>query len=106
MLHKLLPAVTALLLLAAPAARAQTQASSPARQRAAERQALREARRTETPYTDSHLGATRRTPKRGESAPLPAVAGEPKFDRDGTPHVTEPKYPGLRLRKQQKNSSN
>jgi Ni/Co efflux regulator RcnB len=106
MLHKLLPAVAALLLLAAPAAQAQTQASSPARQRTAERRALREARRTETPYADSHLGATRRPPRRGESAPLPAVAGEPKFDRDGTPHVTEPKYPGLRLRKRKPNSSN
>lgn len=101
---KLLLAVAAL--LAAPAAQAQTQASSPARQRAAERRALREARRTPTPYADSHLGATRRPPRRGESAPLPAVAGEPKFDRDGTPHVTEPKYPGLRLRKQPKASSN
>jgi Ni/Co efflux regulator RcnB len=104
MTFKLLLVVAAL--LAAPAAQAQTQASSPARQRAAERRALREARRTETPYTDSHLGATRQPPRRGESAPRPAVAGEPKFDRDGTPHVTEPKYPGLRLRKQQKASSN
>ena len=98
--------LTLALLLATATAHAQTEPSSPARQRAANRRALRDARRTETPYTDSHLGATRRTPKRGESAPLPAVAGEPKFDRDGTPHVTEPKYPGLRLRKQQKNSSN
>jgi hypothetical protein len=103
MTFKLLLAVA---LLTASAAQAQTQPSSPARQRAAERRALREARRTPTPYTDSHLGATRRLPRRGESAPLPVVAGEPKFDRDGTPHVTEPKYPGLRLRKQQKTSSN
>jgi hypothetical protein len=98
--------VMAALLVTASAARAQTEASSPAQQRAAARRALREARHTETPYTDTHLGATRRLPKRGESAPVPAVAGEPKFDRDGTPHVTEPKYPGLRLRKQKKDSSN
>jgi len=96
----------ALLLAAAPAAPAQTQASSPAQQRAASRRALREARRTKTPYTDRDLGAPRRPPRRGESAPLPAVAGEPKFDRDGTPHVTEPKYPGLRLRKRKPNSPN
>ncbi len=104
MLFKLL--LAAALLLAAPAAPAQTQASSPARQRAAARRALREARRTPTPYADSHLGGTRQRLRRGESAPLPRVAGEPRFDRDGTPHVTEPKYPGLRLRKQQKASSN
>jgi hypothetical protein len=104
-MRKLL-AFAALLLLTASAAQAQTEASSPAQQRAAARRALREARHTETPYTDTHLGATHRQLKRGESAPMPAVAGEPKFDRDGTPHVTEPKYPGLRLRKQKTNSSN
>jgi len=98
--------LVATLLLAASAAHAQTQASSPAQQRAASRRAQREARHTETPYTDSHLGAARRPLKRGESAPVAPVAGEPKFDRDGTPHVTEPKYPGLRLRKQKTNSSN
>jgi hypothetical protein len=105
MLRKLLP-TAALLLFAASAAQAQTQASSPAQQRAASRRALREARRTETPYTDSHLGTTQRPLRRGESAPLPAAADEPKFDRDGMPHVTEPKYPGLRLRKRKSNSSN
>jgi hypothetical protein len=98
--------VAAVLLLITSAAQAQTEASSPAQQRAASRRALREARHTETPYTDSHLGATHRQLKRGESAPVAPVAGEPKFDRDGTPHVTEPKYPGLRLRKQKKDSSN
>jgi hypothetical protein len=105
MTFKLLLAVAALLFTAS-AAQAQTKASSPAHQRAAARRALREARHTETPYTDSHLGATRRPLKRGESAPVAPVAGEPRFDRDGTPHVTEPKYPGLRLRKQKKDSSN
>jgi hypothetical protein len=42
---------------------------------------------------------SRRQLKRGESAPVPGAADEPRFDRDGKPHVTEPKYPGLRLRK-------
>jgi hypothetical protein len=97
--------VTAALLTAA-AAQAQTEASSPAQQRAASRRALREAQHTETPYTDSHLSKTHHQLKRGESAPVPPVADEPRFDRDGTPHVTEPKYPGLRLRKQKTNSSN
>ncbi len=99
-------AAALLLLLTVSAAQAQTEASSPARQRAANRRALRDARHTETPYTDSHLGVTRQQLKRGESARVKPVAGEPKFDRDGTPHVTEPKYPGLRLRKQKTDSSN
>lgn len=103
MLRVLLLALT--LLLATATAQAQTETSSPAQQRAADRRALREARRTATPYTDSHLGAARRPLKRGEPAPVPPVADEPKFDRDGTPHVTEPKYPGLRLRKQKTDSS-
>jgi hypothetical protein len=83
-------------LLAAPS---QTVPSSPAQQRAAARRALREARATDAPYQDSHLAVSHRQLKRGESAPVPGVAGEPRFDRDGKPHVTEPKYPGLRLRK-------
>lgn len=98
-------AFLALLLLATATAQAQTEPTSPAQQRAADRRALRDARRTPTPYGDSHLGGARRPPKRGASAPLPAVADEPTFDRDGSPHVTEPKYPGLRLRRQHKNSS-
>jgi hypothetical protein len=83
------------LLLAATTAPAQIAPSSPSSQRAAHRSALREARRVESPYTDSHL-AVARPLKRGEM--------EPNFDRDGRPHVTEPKYPGLRLRKHQTES--
>ena len=98
-------ALTLALLLATATAHAQTEPSSPAQQRAANRRALRDARHTETPYTDSHLAVTRQQLKRGEAAPVRPVAGEPKFDRDGTPHVTEPKYPGLRLRKQKTDSS-
>lgn len=83
--------------LAAPA---QTEPSSPAQQRAADRRAQREARATDAAYKDSHLDGPRRRLRRGESAPMPgAAADEPRFDRDGKPHVTEPKYPGLRLRK-------
>lgn len=85
--------------LAAATAPAQIAPSNPARQRAANRRALREARQTDTPYKDSHLAVSRQQLKRGESVPIAPVAGEPRFDRDGTPHVTEPKYPGLRLRK-------
>jgi hypothetical protein len=91
------------LLLAATTAPAQIAPSSPSSQRAAHRSALREARRVESPYTDSHL-AVARPLKRGEMAPVGAVVGEPNFDRDGRPHVTEPKYPSLRLRKHQTES--
>lgn len=97
-------ALTVAMLLTAPAAQAQTEPSSPARQRAANRRALREARRTDAPYKDSHLAVTPQQLRRGDSAPLTPVAGEPRFGRDGTPHRTEPKRPGLRLRRQQATS--
>jgi hypothetical protein len=83
-------------LLAAPT---QIAPSSQAQQRAAHRRALREAKATDAAYKDSHLDVPRRQLKRGESAPVTGAADEPRFDRDGKPHVTEPKYPGLRLRK-------
>jgi hypothetical protein len=88
--------LTFALLLAAPT---QTAPTSPAQQRAADRRARREAQATDADYKDSHLAVSRRQLKRGESAPVPGAADEPRFDRDGKPHVTEPKYPGLRLRK-------
>lgn len=91
------------LLLAATAAPAQIAPSSPGSQRAANRRALHEARRLDAPYADSHLALPRQL-KRGEMATIDAVAGEPTFGRDGRPHVTEPKYPGLRLRKHQTES--
>jgi len=87
------------LLLATPA---QTQPSSLGQLRAANRRALREARATDAAYKDSHLAVSPRQLKRGASAPVLGAADEPRFDRDGTPHVTEPKYPGLRLRKPRK----
>ncbi|WP_151086741.1 hypothetical protein [Hymenobacter baengnokdamensis] len=84
------------LLWLATAASAQIEPVSPARQRAAERQARRAAHTVEAPYKDSHLDAPHRPLRRGESAPLTRVANEPRFGRDGAPHVTEPKFPGLR----------
>lgn len=87
------------LLLAATAAPAQLAPSSPGSLRAANRRALREARRTDAPYADSHLAVSRQQLKRGSMVPTGSVAGEPSFGRDGRPHVSEPKYPGLRLRK-------
>ncbi|QKG54169.1 hypothetical protein [Hymenobacter sp. BRD67] len=60
------------LLWLATAASAQIEPVSPARQRAAERQARRAAHTVEAPYKDSHLDAPHRPLRRGESAPLPA----------------------------------
>jgi hypothetical protein len=96
--------LTAVLLLASTAAHAQIEASSPANQRAANRRALREARRTDAPYKDSHLDVSRHPMRPGDSAPIKPVAGAPRFDRDGTSHVSEPKRLGLRLRKRKTSS--
>jgi hypothetical protein len=83
-------------LLATPV---QTEPNSPAQQRAAARRAQREAKATEAAYKDSHLDVAHRQLKRGESAPIQGAEDELRFDRKGKPHATEPKYPGLRLRK-------
>jgi hypothetical protein len=80
-----------LLLATAPAQIAPT---TPAQQRAAERQAQRDASRVVAPYKDSHLDPA----SRGSTAARPRPAREPRFGRDGTPHVTKKKFPGLRRR--------
>ncbi len=77
---------------------AQIVPTSPGQQRAAARQAQREARRTESPYQDSHLATAHQAVRRGRSERPTHVADEPRFGRDGRPHVTEPKFPGLRRR--------
>lgn len=87
-----------LLLGLALAAPAQIVPTSPSQQRAAARQARREAQRTDVPYQDSHLMAPTQAVRRGQSERPLRVAKEPRFGRDGRPHVTEPKFPGLRRR--------
>jgi hypothetical protein len=86
------------LVLLAPAAQAQIVPTSPGQQRAAARQARREAQRTDVPYQESHLDATRQPVRRGSSERPKRVGKEPRFGRDGQPHVTEPRFPGLRRR--------
>lgn len=83
------------LLLLAPV---QIMPTSPARQRADARRALREARHTDAPYQESHLAAERRPPRRGAGKRPVRVPGEPRFGPDGTPHVARPLLPGLRRR--------
>jgi hypothetical protein len=86
------------LVLLAPAAQAQIVPTSPSQQRAAARQAQREAQRTDLPYQDSHLGAPPQAVRRGHSERPQQVAKEPRFGRDGRPHVAKPAFPGLRRR--------
>jgi hypothetical protein len=85
-------------LLLASAASAQIVPTSPGQQRAAARQARREAQRTDAPYQDSHLSASPQAVRRGLSERPKRVAKEPRFGRDGRPHVTEPRFPSMRRR--------
>jgi hypothetical protein len=69
---------------------AQIAPTSPAQQRAAERQAQRDARRTDAPYKDSHLDPA----SRGSATARPHPAHEPRFGRNGMPRVRKPLLPG------------
>ena len=93
---KHLPLAVALLLAAASLAQGQIGPTSPAQQRAANRQALRDARHAEAPYKESHLDAQTQHLKRGSSEAPKAVAGEPRFGRNGMPQVATRKFPSLR----------
>jgi hypothetical protein len=84
-----------LLTLTAPS---QIVPTSPSQQRAAARQARREAQRTDLPYQNSHLGAPSQAVRRGRSERPQRIAKEPRFGRDGRPHIAEPRFPGLRRR--------
>ena len=101
-------AFSVMLLLSAAYARsaaAQIKETSPAKLRAENRRALRDARQYPAEYKDSHLAVSRTDLRRGEGG----QAGQPhdgrasyKFDKTGTARVSEPTYPGLRLRKKEK----
>jgi hypothetical protein len=56
-------------LLSGPLAYGQIVKEKPAKIKAANRRALREAKHTESPYKDSHLDVTREQLKRGQSNP-------------------------------------
>jgi hypothetical protein len=76
--------------LASPAA-AQIAPVSEAQQRAANRQALRDARRTESPYKDSHLNVTAENLKRG-STEGPPGAGQLPASTSGRPNSKRPLF--------------
>jgi len=75
-----------LVLLATPAL-AQIVPTTPARQRAAERAARREAQHADVPYKDSHLDPAQRPC----AERVARVAHEPRFGRDGRPRITAPR---------------
>ena len=77
--------LVASLLLQAIVALAQIAPTSPARQRADSRRAMREASRTDLPYQASHFDRTRQQLPRGGSPPHPPRAHEPRFDHRGRP---------------------
>lgn len=98
------------LLSTSTAAYAQLESTSPAQQRAANRRALREARKFKGEYKESHLAVTKPevTPgKGGRQAAAKPTDGRTgyQFDRTGTPRVSEPSRIGFRLRKNKKAST-
>ena len=85
-------------------ASAQTVAASPARLRAENRRALREARKVEAEYKESHLAVNRDDLKRDQSRALPRDGrARYKFDHTGTAQVSEPSRVNLRLGRKKKN---
>ena len=84
-------------LLSGPPAHGQIAPEKPGKIKAANRRALREAKRTDSPYKDSHLDVTRAQLKRGQSAQPPAMTSKAVDYNKGTaPNVKPPGFLGLR----------
>lgn len=81
------------LLLGSECTMAQTFHATPARLKAENRRALRDARSTETPYKDSHLGVTSARLKRGNSPQGPPEGSEALRYKKNTAVKVKP--PGL-----------
>ena len=108
-----MPVLLAWLLATAggPAAHAQIVHENPAQVKAANRRALREAQRTESPYKDSHLDVTPDRLKRGESV-QPPVGAALRYENGTVPNVKPAGFLGLRrdkttmlVRKEQRRKS-
>lgn len=86
-------------LFIATTASAQIVDSSPARQRAANRRALRDAAKYPAEYKDSHLAVDASSLKRGQTGrPIPADGRSAyRFDRTGIARISEPTTLSLRL---------
>jgi len=78
---------------------AQISDKSLAQQRAENRRALRDAKKYPAEYKDSHLNVTHNALKRGEPGrPQPRDGrNQYRFDKTGTPRVSEPTAPSVRL---------
>ena len=96
-----LPALLlAALLLTGPAAHAQIVHENPSQVKAANRRALREDQRTESPYKDSHLDVTPARLKRGQSTqPQPPNRAELNYKSGTAPNVRPSGFLGLRRKK-------
>jgi hypothetical protein len=78
------------------AAQAQIVREKPAQVKAANRRALREAKRTDAPFKDSHLDVTAARLKRGQSTqPQPEISQELRY-KGTAPGVKPPGLLGLR----------
>lgn len=94
-----------ILLGVSTAASAQTDDMYPARQRAENRRALRDARKFKAEYKDSHLAVDKTALKPGGTGrPQQPNDGREsyKFDKTGAARVSEPMHVGLGLRKKKK----
>ena len=84
-------------LLSGPLAHGQIVEEKPGKVKAANRRALREAKKTDSPYKDSHLDVTREQLKRGQSTPSQTEASKAVDYKKGTaPNVKPSGFLGLR----------
>jgi hypothetical protein len=93
---RLLVLLAAALWLGLGAAQAQIVREKPAQVKAANRRALREAKRTDAPFKDSHLDVTADRLKRGKSTqPQPDISQELRY-KGTAPSVKPAGFLGLR----------
>lgn len=87
-------------LLSSPAADAQIVRAKPSQVKAANRRALREAQRTDSPYKDSHLSVTPARLKRGESTqPQPEISSDVRYKKGNSPNLRPSSVLNLRHKK-------
>jgi hypothetical protein len=87
-------------LLGSPRASAQIVREKPAQVKAANRRALREAQRTESPYKDSHLDVTPARLRRGQSTQhQPEGSSELHYKTGASPNPHPAKHLDLRRKK-------
>ncbi|WP_201985871.1 hypothetical protein [Hymenobacter rubidus] len=83
-------------LLSGPLAHGQIVHEKPGKIKAANRRALRESKKTDSPYKDSHLDVTREQLKRGQSTPSRPEGSEDLRYKNGTAPNVKKGLLGLR----------